>query len=352
MQVAVYYRNNDVRIEDRDRPKIGAGEALVRVHASGICGSDVLEWYRCPRAPLVLGHEVAGAIIEVGTGVTRFQPGDRVVATHHVPCNRCRYCLSDRHSVCETLHTTAFDPGGFAEYLRLSSIHVDRGTFRLPDRVSYEAATFVEPLACTLRGQRLAGLLPGDSVLVLGSGVAGLLHVQLARAAGAGRILATDLRESRLAAARRLGADVALQAGSDLGERVLAANDGRLVDRVIVCTGAIEAAEQSLRLVDRGGTVLLFAPLAPGQTLAFQANDLWKRGIRIVHSYAGPPAEMWTALEMIALGRIDVAALVTHRLPLNEISEGFRLVAEAGDSLKVLISTAVPDDESEPLSRS
>ena len=143
--------------------------------------------------------------------------------------------------------------------------------------------------------------------------------------------------EYRLRAARRFGADVSLPAGEDLVERVLASNDGRYVDRVIVCTAAKAAMEQALRLADRGGTVLFFAPMQPGETLTMPMNDLWKRGIAIVHSYAGPPGDMWTALELIAMKRIDVASLVTHRLPLADAAEGFRLVAEARQCLKVVL---------------
>ena len=337
MRAAVYYSNSDIRVEERPRPKIGAGEMLMRVHASGICGSDVMEWYRLPKAPLVLGHEVAGRVEEVGEGVTGFRPGDRIVATHHVPCNDCRYCRSDRHSNCRTLKKTSFDPGGFCELLRLTPIHIDRGVFALPDAVDFEAATFVEPLACAVRGQRLAGVRPGDSVAILGSGISGLLHLQLARAQGAGPIFATDVGEYRLEAARRLGADAAFDATKDAVERIREANDGRSVDRVLVCTAAPTAILQGLALADDGGSVLLYAPPAPGETMDLPMHDLWMRGVSIVHTYAGPPAEMRTALDLIAAGSVDVKALVTHRLGLDETGRGFEMMLAAGESLKILI---------------
>ncbi|UCG81599.1 MAG: alcohol dehydrogenase catalytic domain-containing protein, partial [Desulfobacterales bacterium] len=158
MRVAMYYNNKDIRIEEMSVPSIGPGEVLVRIEASGICGSDVMEWYRIKRAPLVLGHEIAGEVVEVGEGVDRYKKGDRVVASHHVPCNTCRYCLSGHHTVCDTLRGTSFDPGGFAEYVRLPAINVDRGVYHVPNEVSFEEATFTEPLACVLRGQRILGL--------------------------------------------------------------------------------------------------------------------------------------------------------------------------------------------------
>src|SRR4030042_2001276 len=202
MRVAMYYSNRDVRLEEMPAPQIGPGEVLMRGEASGICGSDLLEWYRLHKAPLALGHEVAGVIAAVGKGVKHHKVGDRICAAHHVPCNTCHYCLSGHHTVCDTLRRTNFDPGGFAEYVLLSRINVEQGIFPLPDGVSFEEGTFVEPLACVLRGQRQANLQPGLSVLVIGSAVAGRLQIQLARASGAGYIMATDLGDYRLEAAR------------------------------------------------------------------------------------------------------------------------------------------------------
>jgi L-iditol 2-dehydrogenase len=337
VRVAVYHSNHDLRLEDWPRPVVGRGEALLRVRASGICGSDVMEWYRLPKAPLVLGHEVAGDVEEVGEGVSGLEPGDRVVATHHVPCGACRYCRSDRHSACETLRATSFFPGGFSELVRLPAINVERGAFRLPGSVSYEEGSFVEPLACALRAQRIAGVGPGMCVAVLGSGISGILHLQLARARGAGPIVATDLSPKRLAAARRFGADAVLDARDDVPEGVRRANDGRLADVAIVCAAAPSAIDQGFRSVDRGGTVLLFAPSEPGTIYPLPLHDFWFNGTKVVSSYAGPPDDMLAALDLIASRRVDVASMVTHRLGLSEIGEGFRLVLEGRGSLKVIV---------------
>ncbi len=337
MRVAVYYSNSDVRLEECERPEAGPGELLMRVEASGICGSDVMEWYRKPRAPLVLGHEVAGVVEAAGDGVQDFAPGDRIATTHHVPCNECRYCRSGRQNICDMLHRTSFDPGGFAEYVRLPAINVRHGTFKLPDSIGFEEGSFVEPLACVVRGQRLAGVRPGESVAVLGSGISGILQIQMALANGAARVIATDVSEARLDAARRFGAAAALQPGPDLIQRVREANEGRLPERVLVCTGARPAFEQALGLVDGGGSILFFAPLPPGETLNVDVNDLWKRGVSLVHSYAGPPDEMREALRLLEAREIDVASMVTHRVGLADTGEGFRLVVEAADSLKVIV---------------
>lgn len=338
MRVALYYSNTDVRIQERPVPEIGPGEALMRVEASGICGSDVMEWYRKDKVPLVLGHEVAGTIVEVGTGVEKFKAGDRVAVAHHVPCNTCHYCLNGHHTACDTLRKTNFDPGGFAEFVRLPAINVDRGLFPLPETVSFEEATFVEPLACVLRGQRQAGLKPGSSVLVIGSGIAGLLHIHLARALGAGTIVATDVSEYRMGAARLLGADLAIHASEDVPQRVREANQGRLADVVIACTGALPAIVQALKSVERGGTVLLFAPTGPGETLPVSINDFfWRNDVTLTTTYAGSPSDYSIALDIIAARRVNVSQMITHRLPLADAAAGFKLVAGAGESIKVVI---------------
>jgi len=338
VRVAVWYNNRDVRLEEMPVPEIGPGEMLIRIAASGICGSDVMEWYRIDRAPLVLGHEIAGEIAEVGEGVTGCRKGQRVAAAHHVPCNTCRYCLTGHHTVCDTLRTTNFDPGGFAEYVRLPAINVDRGVFKLPDEVSDEEATFVEPLACVLRAQRRANMKPGGSVLVIGSGISGLLHIQAACALGAGRVIASDISEYRLKAAERLGADAAIPAADDLPARFRDANDGRLADTVIVCAGAASAVSQALEAVDRCGTVLFFATTDPAVTVPLPVNRLfWRSDVTLTTSYAGSPADYAQALELIRARRLPVKEMITHRLGLGEAGEGFRLVAEAKESIKVII---------------
>jgi L-iditol 2-dehydrogenase len=338
MRVAMYYSNQDVRLEEMPVPQIGPGEVLMRVEASGICGTDLLEWYRRHKAPLVLGHEVAGVIAAVGEGVEKYNVGDRICAAHHVPCNTCHYCLSGHHTVCDTLRQTNFDPGGFAEYVRLPRINVEQGIFLLPGEVSFEEATFVEPLACVLRGQRLAHLQPGQSVLVVGSGVAGLLHIQLARASGAGHIMATDIVDYRLEAARKFGADIAIQTEEYIPAYLRRAADDRLADLVIVCSGATSAINQALESVERGGTVLFFASTDLGVNVPLSVNDLfWRNEITLTSSYGGSPVDYAAALELIQSGKIRVREMITHRLGLAETGLGFQLVARAQDSLKVII---------------
>jgi len=337
MRVAMYYNNRDVRLEEMPVPSIGPGELLVRIKASGICGTDVMEWYRVKKAPLVLGHEISGEIVRVGEGVERFKIGDRVFVSHHVPCNSCRYCLSGHHSVCDTLRQTRFDPGGFAEYIRVPKINVELGTFLLPEELSFEEGSFIEPVACIVRGQRIARLKSGQSVLVIGSGISGLLHVQMARLRDADLVVATDINDYRLSMAKELGAHATLHASEDVPSRLREMNDGRLADLVIVCTGAMPAVQQAIASIERGGTLLFFAPTAAGVDVPIPVYDFWRNEITITTSYAGSPQDITEAIECIRTRGVRVREMITHRLGLAQAGLGFQLVAGARDSIKVII---------------
>lgn len=339
MRVAMYYGNRDVRLEEKPQPKIGADELLIKVEAAGICGSDCMEWYRRDKVPLVLGHEIAGVVEEVGGKVKNYKKGERVVCAHHVPCGRCHYCFAGHETVCETLRKTNFNPGGFVEFVKLSPIHVEKGIFVLPQEVSFEEATFVEPLACVLRGQRLAGGVEGKFILLIGSGIAGILHILYARYGRAAHIIATDVSEYRLNIAKKCGADEALEARTYSPDTLRKLNSGRMADLVIVSTGSIPAIQQALRSVERGGKILFFAPKDNNDNeITIPFNDLfWRTEISFISSYAGSPAEYKEALDLIASKKIKVSDLITHRLGLAETGLGFKLVAEAKESLKVII---------------
>jgi L-iditol 2-dehydrogenase len=338
MRVAMYYNNSDIRVQEMPQPVCGPDEMVMRIEASGICGSDVMEWYRIKKAPLVLGHEVAGEVVEVGKGVENFKVGDRIVAAHHVPCNTCSYCLTGHHTACETLRRTNFDPGGFAEYVRLPAINVDRGVFKIPDDISFEQATFHEPLGCVLRALRIARLLPGQNILVIGSGIAGLLMIHAARELGAGRILAVDPVHYRLDMAMQFGADEAVPPEKDPNDILRRLTGGRLADLVFVCTGAEKAQSRALASAERGGIVLFFAFPDPEIKISFSVMEVFGRnGRTLTTSYGAGPYDSWSALELIRSPNIRVKDMITHRLPLSETAKGFQLVEQAQDSMKVII---------------
>ncbi len=337
MLAAVYYNNRDVRIHEMPTPEITENELLVKVMACGICGSDVIEWYRVPKAPKVLGHEATGTIEKAGKKVKQYHVGDRVFVSHHVPCSKCRYCLSGHHTACETLHTTNYYPGGFAQYIRVPQINVEHGVYKLPPNMSFEEGAFIEPLACAVRGQRLAEVRKEDTLLVIGSGIAGLLHVQLAKANGVSKVIATDINPYRLAMAQKLGAHHTINAKEPLAQKLKEVNDGRLADKVVVCTGATQAALTALECVDKGGLILFFAVPEPTVKIPVPMTEFWRNEVTIKTSYGAAPNDLEESLTILAKKKINVLDMVTHRLSLQQAAEGFRLMAEAGASLKVII---------------
>jgi L-iditol 2-dehydrogenase len=310
---AVYYNNKDIRIEELPTPEIGEEEVLLKVMASGICGSDVIEWYRLPKAPKVLGHEATGVIDQVGRKVKSLKVGDRVFVSHHVPCNVCRYCQRGHHTACETLHTTNYYPGGFSQYIKVPKINVQYGVYKLPDDMSFEEGTFIEPLACVARGQRLADLQKEDSVLIIGGGISGILHAQLAKFKGVQNVVVADINQYRLGLAKKFGADHAIDAKENLPQKLKEVNDGRLADQVIVCTGATSAALTALDCVEKGGTILFFAVPDPTVKVPLPINQFWRNEITLRTSYGAAPNDLEESMAVLATKRLNIKDMICVR---------------------------------------
>ena len=323
MKVAVYYNNRDVRLEERPVPEISAGEVLVKVMASGICGTDVMEWYRIKKAPRILGHEISGEIVKSNS--SKYKTGQRVFVSHHVPCFECKHCKNGNFTACETLHTGNYDPGGYSEFVRVPKINVDHGVYVLPKNISYEEGTMIEPLACAIRGQRVIDVKKGQTVLILGSGVSGLLNVQVAKLKGT-RIIVTDMDEARLRKAKEYGAHEVYNP-KDL--------PSIKADKAILCTGALPAVKQAFQSLDRKSTLLLFA--IPETDIQLPTVDVWRNEITVTSSYGAAPEDLEEAIKLIEAGKVNMKDLITHQLPLEQVQEGFRLVAEARQSLKVVL---------------
>lgn len=322
MKVAVYYKNSDVRIEERPKPEIGGGEVLVRMKASGICGTDVMEWYRIKKAPRVLGHEMAGEIVESKSD--KFSAGQRVFVSHHVPCNSCKYCLAGNHTACETLHKGSYEPGGFSEFVRVPKINAENGTYLLPESASYEEGTMIEPLACVIRAQRIMGIKKGQTAIVMGCGVSGLLNIAVAKLKGA-KVIATDVNEYRLKKAKEFGAG-AINANAELGVRA---------EHIIMCTGAMPAFEKAFKCADKKGTIMLFA--IPKENIRIPNADFWRNELTLLSSYGAAPRDLEEALELIKEKKINVGDMVTDRVKLDDIQDGFNIAAAAKESLKVVV---------------
>lgn len=337
MKVAVYYSNDDIRIEERPKPSISDGEILVKMKASGICGTDVMQWYRIQKAPRVLGHEMSGEIVEIGRNVEGFKKGDRIFVSHHVPCYRCHHCIQGNYTACEYLHTGNYDPGGFSEFIRIPEENVRYGTFLLPEKMTFEDAAMIEPLGCVIAGQNQLGMKEGQTVLIIGSGVSGILHIQLAKVKQV-MVIATDINEYRLNKALEFGADTIINANTYSVDELKRVNHARLADIVIVCAAARKAVEDALSSVDRKGKILFFA--VPERDITIPPVRFWRDEITVTFSYGASPDDIQKAISLIKNRRVNVKRMITHRIPISAIQQGFQIASEARDSLKVVV---VPD---------
>jgi len=333
MKVAYWYNNKDIRIEEVPTPNPGPKEMLVKVISCGICGSDIVEWYRLPRAPLVQGHEIGVEVVALGDSVNKYKLGDRVFIAPKVPCLKCFYCKTGHYPQCAEVKERL--PGGFAEYILVPEILVERGTYLLPENITYDQSTFIEPLACVVRAQRQARLKKGQSVLVIGCGMSGLLHIKLAKAKGC-KVIAADISKMKLEKALRIGADTIINASDNIAERMVADN-GKKADVVFLCASADSAVEHAWGCVDKGGVIVLFAVPGPDKKVIVPLNDFWMKEITILTSYYCGPPDITHAMKLIESGEILVDDLITHRLPLTEIACGFQLVLDGRESIKVII---------------
>ena len=335
MKVGVYYNNYDVRIEERAIPKISDNDILLKIMASGICGSDLMEFHRKKKAPFVPGHEIAGIIEEVGNNITKYKPGDRIFVTHHVPCDSCRECLHDYKTQCyDFKNINNFDPGGFADYVRVTGKSLETGIIKLPDNMTYEQASFIEPLGTAVE---IADKLDGDTVLVLGSGVAGLLNIQLSKSFGAGKVIATDTNNYRRKAAEKFGADYAISSIDFNPDILRMVNDGRLADKIIICTGAKKATEQAFQSYAQGGEIIFFATPPENEKVEIEWYQHWRNGLKTRVTYGATPKSNQTAFALIKNKKINVDDMITHRLPLEEIAKGFEIASDSKECLKVII---------------
>ncbi len=338
MKVAKLYSFNDIRIEEIPIPEIGPKDALIKTQACGICSGDVMPWYIEKKAPLVLGHEPSGKIVEVGKDVTQFKTGERVFVHHHAPCFKCRYCKRGDYVQCDTWRRTRIIPGGISEYIIIPQTNLEHDTLPLPDTLSYEDGTLIEPAACVVKALKRADIGHGDTVLVIGLGIMGQINILLARKCGAGKIIAADMVQFRLQKAKEFGADEVIDVSkNNLTDALRDLTSGEMADVVVVGPNNIEAMTQGIAASGRGGRVLLFTPSKPGEQLTIEPNDLYFKDINIITSYSCGPTDTADALELIEQGIVKAESLVTHRFPVEKTAEAFRLTAEARDSLKNVI---------------
>lgn len=353
MKVAKLYSFNDIRIEDIPIPEVGPKDALIKTKACGICSGDVMRWYIEKKAPLVLGHEPAGEIVDVGKEVSSFKRGDRVFTHHHAPCFQCRFCKRGDYVQCETWRKTRIVPGGISEYILIPEINLRNDTLVLPENVSYEDGTLIEPAACVVKGLKRAGVIidrgsslltphPSlsyrDTVLVIGLGVMGILNILVARKYGAGRIIGADMVPFRIKRAKEFGVDDVIDVSKDsLPDALKKLTDGEMAQLVIVGPNSAEAMAQGISCAEPGGTVLFFTPAKPGEKLTIDPNEIYFKDINLITSYSCGPDDTKEALNFIHKGIVTAKKLVTHRFTIDETEKAYRLTAEAKESLKCLI---------------
>jgi len=344
MKVVKFYAPGDIRLEETAVPRVSEGEVLIRVRNCSTCGTDVKiskSGHPNMTPPQVMGHEIAGEITDVGAGVSGWAEGDRVQVIAAIPDGTCPDCLAGRAQVCPNQLSMGYQfPGGFAEYMIVPRevLAVD-GLTRIPDSVGFAEASLAEPLACVLNGQELARVGEGDTVVIIGSGPIGCLHVRLARARGAASVILVDLNTERLAVAAALvNPDVVISAdGIDPVAAVLEATGGRGADVVITAAASGRAQEQGLKMLARRGRLSLFGGLPKdAPTITIDSNLVHYRELTIVGVNGSSPAQNKKALELIATGKVPVADLITHRLPLDRVLDAFEIVAR-GEAIKVTI---------------
>jgi L-iditol 2-dehydrogenase len=343
VNVARLYAPGDLRVEHAPVPEPGAGELIIRVRSCATCGTDAKIFHHGHHhisLPRVLGHEIAGEIVEMGSGVGGWSSGDRVQVIAAIPCGTCFYCRRGQETVCENLESMGYQyDGAFAEFMRVPQRVLDRdGVNRIPDHVSFGAASLAEPLACVLNGQEIAEVGAGDAVAILGAGPIGCLHVRLARARGASTVILADVNQTRLDLAARVQPDALINgAQEDAVDAVRKRTEGRGADVVITATGAGRAQEQALEMAAPRGRILLFGGLPRDKSIiAFDSNVVHYRELSVVGAYGSAPRHNREALGLISSGEVAVEDLITHRLPLGEVDEAIETVT-SGQGLKVVI---------------
>jgi L-iditol 2-dehydrogenase len=345
MKIARLYSFNDIRIEEMPIPEIGPKDALIKTKACGICSGDVMPWYIEKKAPLVIGHEPVGEIVELGKDLNglncSFKPGNRVFVHHHAPCLNpisCKYCKRGDHVQCDTWRNTKIIPGGISEYILIPEINLRNDTLKLPDNMRFEDGSLIEPAACVIKSLKRANIKKGDTMLIIGLGVMGQMHILLAREFGITKIIGADMVPFRLNKALEFGAEHAINVSNEnLITRVKELTGGFMADIVIVGPNSAEAMKQGIEAASAGGTVVFFTPAKPDETLSIDPNYLYFRDISIVASYSCGPDDTKEVLGFINKGLVSAKKIVTHRFAIEDAEKAYKLTSEAKDSLKCLV---------------
>lgn len=348
MRAAVYRGQNDVRLETVPVPEIGTGEVLVRIHTCGICGTDLKKIHTGSHsAPRIFGHEMSGQIVAMGPGVENFRIGDRVMVFHHIPCGACYYCRHKVFAQCPVYKKVGagagFEPsgGGFAEYIRVMDWIVRKGMVKIPDRVSYEQASFIEPVNTCMKAIDSLKLQPDETVLVIGQGPIGIMLAVLAQRTGA-TVVTSDLYPQRLTMSSSYGLHHNVNASSDdPARRVRELSEGRGADAVVLATAGNSLIRPAMDAARPGGRILLFAQTQHSEVSIDPATVCMDEKT-LLGSYSASVDLQEENVRLVFSGETDFARLITHRFPLDQAVEALELAAHPGpDSLKIVIQPGI-----------
>ncbi len=339
---AVFVKGHSaVSVDEVKAPEMASdGDVLVRMRACGLCGSDLEKVYgEYGMTSGRLGHEPAGEVVKVGKAVKGFAPGDRVFIHHHVPCYSCHYCLHGDYTMCPEYQKSNIAPCGLAEQFIVPAWNVSRGgLIKLPEGMSFDEASLIEPLACCIRAWNKCNFQRGDDIAILGAGPAGLMHVILARAFGAGKVFVSDVNDFRLSFAKKYGVDT-FNSMTDFAQKIKEQTGGRGVDIAIVATGSTKALLQSFDMTRRGGKIMMFGVPSKGSALSYDMSRLYSNEHSLIPSYAASEIETNQAIKLIAEKRIDIASLITHRFDIKDASAAIKCAHEAKDAMKVIVTS-------------
>jgi len=341
MKAAFVKDSSSVVVEDVEKPILGTGDVLVKMHACGICGSDLEKVFGKYSQPSTrLGHEPSGTIEKVGENVTDFKKGDRVFVHHHVPCYSCHFCLHGNETMCKKYSETNLSPCGLAEEFIVPQWNVNHGgILKIPDSMSFEEAAMIEPLACCIRAWDKFSFQKGDSTAIFGVGATGMMHVMLSIIHEFDKIFCIDVNEFRLDFARKFNITDAIKSSvPDIKQKILDQTDNRGVDVAIVATGSLQALSSAIDLVRKGGTVVMFGVPSKGAMINLNMSGIYSKEITMISSYAASDSDTKAALELIQSSKIDVKKLITHRYNIKDSPKAFEHAHHGVDSMKIIIT--------------
>ena len=341
MKTAVVSEPSVISVQENEQPTLNDGDILVQMQTCGICGSDLEKVFGQYGQPSMrLGHEPAGIIIKVGSGVTDFKEGDRVFTHHHVPCYSCHYCNHGYETMCPKYYETNLSPCGLSEEYVVPQWNVAHGgVLKLPDSMSFDEAAMIEPLACCVRSWKKISYQKGDSVAIFGVGPTGMMHVMLSHAYGFDKIFCFDVNDFRLDFAKKFQiTDAINSADEERHNKVLGNTENRGVDVAIVATGSLKALQDAITMVRKGGTVMMFGVPSKGAKMDLDMSVVYSKEITLVTSYAASDSDTKEALELIKSSQVDVAKLITHRYPITETQKAFEHAKSGANAMKIIIT--------------